>query len=1407
LINSIFFTFVQRALSILPLLYISLCQASPEQVNPLPELTTHEQTWVNTHPHVRVGGSLDWTPFNFVNASGQYSGIANDYLQLISQKTGLNFTPSISQWSNNLKKIRNNKIDLLPAVYFTEERSQYLTYSSPYFEVLDYFFIRDDLNVKTLTDLNGKRVAIPKSYAHIKLIKKHFPKIKIVIVNTFGGAIDAVLENRADLLYDTYGALSYTLEKEGINTIIPFKSTRKLGKNSIHIVTRKDNPVLSAIIQKGLNAITAKEKWNIYNKWLGSTAKSNLHLKLTEQERSWITAHPVVRYGAEKDWAPYDFVNEYGDHDGLIKEYLNLISQSSGIEFIAEIDDWDNLLHLIRQKKLDLLPAIYYSTARNKYLNFTQPYLSILDYFFIHEDLQAQTLNDLSGKTVAIPKGYEHIDTIRQQYPHLKLLQTDNLMTAIQSVIERKADILLESYAVLNHHLKQNGISSIRPFAALNSETKMQLHMAVQQDQKILHSILNKALAAIPTAEKKRIQNKWLSYPPEAQPSPIKLSKSEQQWLTDHPVIRFTGDPSWLPYEAFNKQGEYIGIVADYLKLIEQKLSIKVKIIPTQTWADAVEKVKLGEIDILSETQDSDLKSHLHFTQPYIASPLIIVMKNNEYYVDNIEQIKQRKIALIKEYGYTPKIINKYPDINFASVETIQEGLTDVSTGKIDALIATLAQASYHISELGINNIRIVGKTEFTTQLAFGIRKDYGPLLILFNRALDEISQSDKRHILNKWGKPKYAAKIDYILSAKIAGLVLLILSLFIYWNRRLANEIAFRKELEAQTQALIDNIPLQILVTSLDGQLLTANDKALSDYKTNKDEISDINTADYYHSPKEREAVITELTKHGKVEQKIIQFKQHNGSLRSMMISIMPISYHKQSALLSIAVDMTKRLELEASIKTAKESAEAANRAKSEFLANMSHEIRTPMNAIIGFTELLNEQIKDPKLKSFTQTIKSAGINLLSLINDILDLSKIEAGKLQIEKAACNPHHLFSEIRAIFTIKMHEKNIDFIVDIAPITPQSLHLDATRLRQVLFNIVGNAVKFTEQGSIHLRVRPLNEDNILSKLDLLIEVEDTGIGISEDQQQLIFQNFEQSSGQSIKKYGGTGLGLPISKRLVEMMGGEIQVNSLAGHGSTFTIKLLDVHIASLTAAETDIQNHEVASSVHFLPGNILIVDDIENNRDLLNAIFAETRLQVMTASNGLEAVKLCKQQSFDLILMDIHMPVMNGYQAATKIKQLSNVPIIALTASVMEDDFDRIKKENFAGYLRKPMLKADLFHELSRFLDFEEITTPENTLVTTNLIASDLKHLPQALDKLRNLSDQCDLISKNNNMAEIKDFTYTLLETTQKHPVSLIQNYTEQLKSAVDSFDIATIKQYLNNYPQLISQLEAQDKRK
>ena len=502
---------------------------------------------------------------------------------------------------------------------------------------------------------------------------------------------------------------------------------------------------------------------------------------------------------------------------------------------------------------------------------------------------------------------------------------------------------------------------------------------------------------------------------------------------------------------------------------------------------------------------------------------------------------------------------------------------------------------------------------------------------------------------------------------------------------------------------------------------------------------------------------------------------------------------------------DITTQINTEKALAQAKENAEAANRAKSEFLANMSHEIRTPMNAIIGFTELLDEEIKEPKLQSFVKTIQSAGNDLLSIINDILDLSKIEAGKFRIEKTPCNPHQLFSELGGIFMMKIYKKNIDFILDIDPVIPQSLQLDATRLRQVLFNLIGNAVKFTEQGSIRVKAYTDNTDKIHSKLDLLIDVEDSGIGISEDQQQLIFQDFEQSSGQDIRKYGGTGLGLSISKRLVGMMGGQITLESQLGKGSTFTIKLTDVDIASL-ATEVDYEKSALSTSVGFLPCKVMVVDDIADNRDLMLALLVDTQIQLVEAKNGLEALSLVKQhlarqQPLDLILMDIRMPVMDGYQAAEEIKSFSSVPIVALTASVMMDEFERVKSSYFNGYLKKPVHKVDLLDKLSEFLPCEEITLPKKTKQIPPLSDSELKCLPQALNSLEQLVEQYNSISKTNNLKKIKAFANALLAITKLYPVVVIDDYANQLITDIDSFDIAAIKRSLNDYPLLIKQLK------
>jgi len=256
---------------------------------------------------------------------------------------------------------------------------------------------------------------------------------------------------------------------------------------------------------------------------------------------------------------------------------------------------------------------------------------------------------------------------------------------------------------------------------------------------------------------------------------------------------------------------------------------------------------------------------------------------------------------------------------------------------------------------------------------------------------------------------------------------------------------------------------------------------------------------------------------------------------------------------------------------------AEAANRAKSEFLANMSHEIRTPMNAILGLSGLLDSLIADKKQKNYLETIKSSGMSLLTLINDILDLSKIEAGKMELHYEPVNPYSLFSEIKNIFSLSISRKGLKFVMDIASDIPESLLLDDVRLRQILFNLVGNAVKFTEKGQIKLSARKAADQDKEGMIDLIIAVEDTGIGIDPQSQEKIFEAFRQQDGQSTKRYGGTGLGLTISKRLVEMMGGTITVKSKVNKGTTFEITLPRVSIAAAARPKPPSSLRQMSSS--------------------------------------------------------------------------------------------------------------------------------------------------------------------------------------------------------------------------------------
>ncbi len=491
--------------------------------------------------------------------------------------------------------------------------------------------------------------------------------------------------------------------------------------------------------------------------------------------------------------------------------------------------------------------------------------------------------------------------------------------------------------------------------------------------------------------------------------------------------------------------------------------------------------------------------------------------------------------------------------------------------------------------------------------------------------------------------------------------------------------------------------------------------------------------------------------------------------------------------------------------IRLSKEEAESANRAKSAFLANMSHEIRTPMNAILGFAALLQQQIQDERHKYFLSTIATSGKALLELINDILDLSKIEAGKFEIHPEPTNLRALIEEVHLLFQPKANDKKLDCTVNYEGFLPAMVMIDSIRLRQIMFNLIGNALKFTERGGVTVRVH--SSAAILEHhRAITLEIEDTGIGIPDDDQQKIFEAFQQRDGQSTRKYGGTGLGLAITTRLVQMMGGTLTVRSTVGKGSVFTVHLPSV----LLVEDTPLQKK--ADDGHrtiFEPATILIVDDILHNRELIKEMLAGKGLMFIEAENGEQAVQMALTHRPNLNLMDIRMPVMSGYDATKIIKSdptTSHIPILAVTASAM--DSERILISELCDeFLTKPLHQNALVSGIARYLPCKILSSlPAESASTANgneAMTADrraaVEHIISFMETT--LSERYTSIMHTQLVGKIKEFAGLLEQEGRSASMSEVVEYAEHLHNAAIAYNVKEMRGMLAQYPAIIERLK------
>ncbi|MFH0811734.1 MAG: ATP-binding protein [Pseudomonadota bacterium] len=495
--------------------------------------------------------------------------------------------------------------------------------------------------------------------------------------------------------------------------------------------------------------------------------------------------------------------------------------------------------------------------------------------------------------------------------------------------------------------------------------------------------------------------------------------------------------------------------------------------------------------------------------------------------------------------------------------------------------------------------------------------------------------------------------------------------------------------------------------------------------------------------------------------------------------------------------------------VTAAQEIALAASKMKTEFLANMSHEIRTPLTSILGLAELLSETNLDNEQRSYTEVFKGEGKHLLGIINDILDLSKVESGQYNIENIVFNIRSIIQEIISVMGVKVNEKGLELSYEIMPEVPEHLTGDPHCLRRIIYNLINNAVKFTEKGQIHLKIKRYYNDS--NHGHLLFSIKDTGIGIPEDKIDQIFERFTQADSSITRKYGGTGLGLNITKNFLKLMGGSIRVESQQGKGSTFYFDIPFKLPDQIPDSETILYKPVSEKRSDNRALRILLVEDYEVSRRIIKAFLKKHPYIIDEAENGEKAVDKYKINKYDLILMDIQMPVMDGYTATKLIREweinnnLKPVPIIALTAHAMKEDIEKSRQAGCNMHLIKPINKIDLIKTIYKITGFEGAPFDDKSVSagkTRVLVDPDFKEIiPDFLSDMQCFYQKMLNALEQREFSDIKEISHKIKGAGGSYGFHKLSEIAQTIETAAKNNDIDKIRNNLKDYINYLNNVE------
>jgi two-component system, NarL family, sensor histidine kinase EvgS len=1043
---------------------------------------------------------------------------------------------------------------------------------------------------------------------------------------------------------------------------------------------------------------------------LGHSTLENPTVELDEADWRWLRERRRLVMGVSApDYAPFDMSNNNDDFEGITADYARLISLILNIPIdVQRYDTRDEVIAALKLGTLDFLGSANGYEAADRELKLSRSYANDQPVLVTRAG-DSHSLNiDLAGKRVAMLYHYMQPSTVRAFYPGAKLLLFASTFEAIGAVAFGQADVYLGDAISTRYLINKNHLNNVRmaDFSALEVNP---FGFALTKENTRLLMIINAALAAIPVNQQLEILRRWSAggsgY---LEADRLRLSVSEQRWMEKHPLVKVAVLDKFVPLSFFNEQGQFEGLSAEVLSRISLRTGLKFEVVQGSSLPRQIDAVSTGQADMLAViTPSVERTEKLRFTRPYLSNPYVLVVRSDDERVVTLEDMTAKRLAFIGGNSLAAQISRDYPGIEFVDVENPEQAMEAVAKGSVDATVMSLISARYMIARNYRDRLRITSTVGTDpARITFGVNRSQLELYSILDKALLSITPEEMDEMTNHW-RSEILIEDSYwkrhrnviIQGFVLAALLLLVTLGWVFYLRNLIHKrIQAERALSDQMRfmsVLIDGTPHPIYVRDRQGRLMACNNAYLDVFGFKLEDVigRTVVETDTGNPPQAQSyhADYLRLMERGEPQIHDRVLKLPNGDVLTIYQWMLPYRDGDEKVVGMIAgwVDVSERQHLLGQLQEAKEEADAANRAKTTFLATMSHEIRTPMNAVIGMIELALKNAEQGRADRDALEVASvASRSVLELIGDILDIARIESGHLSLTLEPSNLRELLASVARVFEGLARDKGLVLQVELDPMIDQTVLIDPMRLKQVVSNLLGNAIKFTGTGVVRLGAEGA-PSSAGEQLSLRLWVEDTGIGISAEDQQRLFNPFTQGSNNEQSARSGSGLGLVISRSLCKMMGGQLHLSSVLGKGTRVDVTLTLAQ-ASAGPAHSPLPYHPPARGL-----NILVVDDYPANRLLLARQLNFLGHHIVTAEDGVQGLALWQAGHFEGVITDCNMPLMDGYALARDIRVQERLRgmepclLLGFTANAQPEEAERCRRAGMDGCLFKPTGLEDL----------------------------------------------------------------------------------------------------------------------